>query len=93
MYFVMATFEVTTLVPIFFTVLFFERGGLFFIFYLAQGFSWLALRHGEVRAAVFLHALTIVCVFHPIYLHNLRNYSMVFSGNDALRLGILHLLH
>ena len=39
----------------------------------------------------FLHALEIVCVF-PIYVHNVRHSCSVRTGNDASRLGILHLL-
>ena len=44
----------------------------------------------SVRAAVFLHAPTMVRVLSPL-LH-LRNYDVVPSGNDALRFDDLGLL-
>ena len=48
--------------------------------------------HGLARAAVLLHALTMVCVFSSISLHNLRNSSFVLSGNDVSRFDNLGLL-
>ena len=40
--------------------------------------------HGFVRAAISFHVLSKVSVF-SIYLHSVRNFSIVPSGYDALR--------
>ena len=63
-----------------------------FVVFLRYTCCYVPTYHGVVRAEAFLHACTIVCVFVTVCLHNLRNYSLVLFGNDALRFGIRGLL-
>ena len=65
-----------------------------FMVFLRSSCNFTPTVHGFVRAVIFLHALTIVCVsfFFFISLHNLRNVLFVPSGHDALQWDDLGLL-
>ena len=41
--------------------------------------------HGFARTAKFSHALSKSLRLYPVYVHNLRNCSLVLFGNDAFR--------